>query len=190
MKLSNYAKQCDVSYRTAWNWWKSGDLLGYQKPSGTIIITEASERLENPVLKVVIYARVSSSENKANLDTQCKRLRDYCSAKGYQVVEEIKEIGSGVNDNRRSLLKLLRNKSIDIIVVEHKDRLTRFGFNYIKELLEIQNRSIEVINNVDDKKEELIQDFVSIITSFCSRLYGQRRGKRKTEKITAELREK
>ena len=71
--------------------------------------------------------------------------------------------------------------------MEHKDRLTRFGFKYIEQLMEMQDRKIEVINNVEDDKDDLIQDFVSIITSFCARIYGQRRNKRKTEKLIKEL---
>jgi predicted site-specific integrase-resolvase len=82
---------------------------------------------------------------------------------------------------------VLLDKSIDIIVVEHKDRLTRFGLNYIQKLLEMQNRKIEVINNFDNDSDELMQDFVSIITSFCARLYGKRRTKRNTEKLIKEL---
>jgi predicted site-specific integrase-resolvase len=187
MKLSDYAKECGVTYRTVWRWWKSGNLEGYQQPSGTIIITDPPKRSKRAISKVAIYARVSSSENKTNLETQCERLQNYCSAKGYQIGKIVKEIGSGVNDDRKALMKLLKDPSIEIIVVEHKDRLTRFGFNYINQLLKLQGRSIEVINTVEDKKEDLIQDFVSIITSFCSRLYGQRRCKRKTEKIIAEL---
>jgi predicted site-specific integrase-resolvase len=73
------------------------------------------------------------------------------------------------------------------IVVEHKDRLTRFGFNYLDKLLAMQGRKIEVINLAENGKEDLVQDFVSIVTSFCARLYGQRRSKRKTERIIAEL---
>jgi len=71
--------------------------------------------------------------------------------------------------------------------VEHKDRLTRFGFKYIETLMELQDRKIEVINNLDDDKDDLIQDFISIITSFCARIYGQRRSKRSTEKLIKEL---
>jgi putative resolvase len=74
-------------------------------------------------------------------------------------------------------------------VVEHKDRLTRFGFNYIEQLLKMQSRRIEVINQAENGKEDLVQDFVSIVTSFCARLYGQRRSKGKTERIIAELTE-
>ena len=99
----------------------------------------------------------------------------------------VKEIGSGVNDTRPKLMKLLTDHTVTLIVVEHKDRLTRFGFNYIEQLLKLQDRQIEVINQVETGKEDLIQDFVSIVTSFCARLYGQRRSKRKTERLIAEL---
>jgi predicted site-specific integrase-resolvase len=74
-----------------------------------------------------------------------------------------------------------------VIVVEHKDRASRFGVRYIETLLELQDRKLEVVNLADNGREDLIEDFVSIIHSFCSRLYGQRRGKRKTENITKEL---
>ena len=94
----------------------------------------------------------------------------------------------------------MTDPTVTLIVVEHKDRLTRFGFNYIEQLLTMQDRRIEVINQADastelstgNGKEELIQDFVSIVTSFCARLYGGRRCKRTpksvAERIMAELR--
>lgn len=74
-----------------------------------------------------------------------------------------------------------------MIIVEHKARLTRFGFNYLDPLLKMQNRRMEVIHLAEDGKEDLIQDFVSMVTSFCARLYGQRRSQRKTERLIAEL---
>ena len=82
---------------------------------------------------------------------------------------------------------ILKDKSINLIVVEHKDRLTRFGFNYIEQLLNNEDRKIEVVNIEENSKEDLIQDFVSVITSFCARVYGLRRSKRKTEKLIQEL---
>ncbi len=157
--------------------------------TGTILITEpirASQTAERP-MKVAIYTRVSAAENKDNLDGQAIRLRDYCAAKGYPVTRVVKEIGSGVNDTRPKLLKLLTDPSVNLIVVEHKDRLTRFGYHYIEQLLKMQDRRIEVINLAEKGKEDLIQDFVSIVTSFCACLYGQRRSKRKTERLIAEL---
>ena len=71
--------------------------------------------------------------------------------------------------------------------MEHKDRLTRFGYHYMEQLLKMQDRRIEVIDLAENGKEDLIQDFVSIVTSFCARLYGQRRSRRKTERLIAEL---
>jgi putative resolvase len=188
MKLSKWAKNNSVCYQTALNHWKRGLIKGKQLQTGTIVVFEEdNEVVENKELQVATYARVSSSENKDNLETQQKRLIDYANAKGYKTTLNIKEIASGLNDNRKKLNDLLSNKNIDIILVEHKDRLTRFGFNYIELLLKNQGRKIEVINNINDDKNDLIQDFISIITFFCARIYGQRRSKRNTEKLINEL---
>ena len=108
-------------------------------------------------------------------------------AKGWQVHQIIKEVGSGVNDGRQKFIELLGDTSVTKIVVEHKDRATRFGFNYIETLLKSQDRHIEVVNLADNGKEDLMQDLVSIIYSFSARMYGQRRAKRKTEAIVKEL---
>ena len=126
-------------------------------------------------------------ENKKNADEQLNRLRQYASAKGYIISSETIEIGSGINDNRKKFLSLLKNPKISKIIVEHKDRATRFGFNYLEALLPGNGKSIEVINQVDNDKEDLVQDFVSIITSFCARIYGAQHSKRKIERIVAEL---
>lgn len=157
--------------------------------TGTILMTEPTGEPSAPErpLKVAIYTRVSATENKDNLNGQAKRLQDYCAAQGYPITAIIKEIGSGVTDSRPKLLKLITDPTITLIVVEHKDRLTRFGFNSIEQLLKMQGRRIEVINMAENGKEDLVQDFVSIVTSFCARLYGQRRSKRKTERLIAEL---
>lgn len=185
MKLSTYAKKIGVSYKTAWNWYKAGKLAGYQAETGTIIVTETDRPSSS--FRVAIYARVSSAENKSNLDAQADRLVSYCAAKGYQVAHIVKEIGSGVNDTRPKLIKLLQDTSIGVIVVEHKDRATRFGANYIATLLETQGRRLEVVNLAENGKEDLIQDLVAIIYSFSARMYGQRRAKRKTEQIIKTL---
>jgi len=124
MKLSNYAKSKGISYQTAWKMWKRGELNASQLPSGTIIV-DTNEPITSGV---AIYARVSSAENKSNLDSQAERLTRYCEAKGYQIISITKEIGSGINDNRKKLIKLLNEDNYSLIVVEHKDRLTRIGF--------------------------------------------------------------
>ena len=193
IKASEYAKKMSLHIRTVYRYYHNGKIKGYQdKETGTIFILNPfkSKKKDNIENKVVLYARVSSNENKNNLDSQLERLRLFAIAKGYQIVKEIKEIGSGLNDNRSKLNYLLEKElnEFKILLVEHKDRLTRFGFNYIDILLKSHNKRIEVINLVDNDKEDLIQDFVSIITSFCAKIYGQRRSKRKNRKTNKGVR--
>ena len=185
-KISQYAKRYDVSTRTVWNWMYQGKVKFEKEPDGKHIriIEDEDKKLTDAV---AIYARVSSSENKNNLERQKERLENYCAAKGYKILKTVTEIGSGLNDKRPKLEKLLTDESVKMIVVEHSDRLARFGLNYIKKLLELQGRKIEVINEQSNDRDDLMQDFVSIITSFCARLYGQRRNKRRTEQIIKEL---
>lgn len=187
-KVSQYAKMHGVTSRTVWNWHYKG-LIKTERDSTNHLWVVEDESLKLKDLNVAIYARVSSSENKSNLDSQAQRMIDFCNAKGYKVSKLVKEIGSGLNDERPKLLSLLLDNNIDIIVVEHKDRLARFGLNYIQHLLAMNKRKIEIVNNVESEIEDVVQDFVSIITSFCARLYGKRRSKRKTEQLIKELEE-
>lgn len=182
-KISQYAKMEKVTYRTIWNRIKRGLLKAEVTSNGHILVVID----ENKEQRVAIYCRVSSSENKSNLERQKERLLSYCAAKGYRVEKVVCEIGSGLSDNRRKLESLLLDKSITRIVVEHSDRFSRFGMNYIKKILELDGRTIEVINTCNNDRDDLMQDFVSIITSFTARLYGQRRSKRQTEKLIKEL---
>jgi predicted site-specific integrase-resolvase len=188
MKLSDYAKQMGVRYETAWRWYRDGKIQGRRIGPHTIIITEGQEEPQSATSQhVAIYARVSSAENMSNLDSQAERLVAYCAARGYQVAKVVKEVGSGINDARPKLLALLADQGIGMIVVEHKDRLTRFGFRYLDTLLKNQGRAIEVVNQAENGTEDLLADLTAIVYSFCARLYGQRRAKRKTEVIVREL---
>ena len=182
-KISQYAKLENVTYRTIWNRVKKGFLKTETTPNGHILVIVD----ENKNQRVAVYCRVSSSEDKSNLERQKERLLSYCAAKGYRVDKVVCEIGSGLNDNRKKLESLLVDRSITRIVIEHSDRFSRFGMNYIQKLLELDNRTIEVINTQNSDRDDLMQDFVSIITSFTTRLYGQRRSKRNTEKLIREL---
>lgn len=189
IKLSTFAKLNDVTQRTVWNWIYKG-LVKYEKSDTNrmfILVDDERNTIKQP--NVAVYARVSSAENKDNLERQKDRLISYANAKGYKVEKIVTEIGSGLNDQRPKLEKLLMDKTIDIIIVEHKDRLARFGINYIEKLLSLDGRKIEAINPQTNEKDDLMQDFVSIITSFCARLYGKRRTKRQTEQLIKELNE-
>lgn len=192
-KLSVVAKELNISKMTLWNWKAQGKIEFHKIGSMNFIDTETFNLLkgieDKKTENVIIYARVSSTENKINLETQKERLISYCNAKGYKVSSVVTEFGSGLNDKRPKLEKILTNPDCTKIVVEHKDRLTRFGFNYLEILLNRSGVELEVINNIEGEKEDLIQDFVSIITSFSARIYGQRRSKRKTEQLIKELNE-
>jgi predicted site-specific integrase-resolvase len=189
MKLSDYAKQEGVRYETAWRWFRDGKIKGHRVGKHTILVDEGKPA-QVVGQTVAIYARVSSAENKTNLDSQAERLVAYSMAKGYQITKVVKEVGSGVNDARPKFLSLLEDPAISKIVVEHKDRASRFGVRYIESLLRIQGRQLEVVNQSEKSTEDLLADLTSIIYSFCARLYGQRRAKRKTERIVEQLQEK
>ena len=96
-------------------------------------------------------------------------------------------MGSGINDARPQLLALLADQGIGVMVVEHKDRLTRFGFRYLDTLLTNQGRALAVVNQAENGTEDLLADLTAMVYSFCARLYGPRRAKRKTEVIVREL---
>ena len=180
MRLSAYAKQMGVSYKTAFRWWKAGKLDAYQLDTGTVIVREplASEAPAN----VALYARVSSAVQKEDLERQMQRLKDYAASRGYQVTKIVSELASGLNDSRPKFLKLLTDASIGVIVVEHRDRATRFGLTYIEQLMQMQGRRLEVIFP-SDTDNDLVDDFIAVITSMASHIYGRRTSKRRAEKI-------
>ncbi len=180
MRLSVYAEKTGVTYKTAFRWWKAGKLDAYQMDTGTIIVREPATSAEQ--LQVALYARVSSADQKEDLERQMQRLKDYAASKGYQVTKMVSEQASGLNDRRPKLMKLLTVASVGIVVIEHRDRLTRFGFNYIEQLMQMQGRRLEVIFP-SDTDNDLVDDFIAVITSMASRIYGRRTSKRRAEKI-------
>ncbi len=180
MKLSAWAKKNGISYKTAYRWFKDNKLpvSVEQMPSGAIIINENLK--SNNKKKYVIYARVSSHDQKKDLESQLNRLREFASCNGLMIHKEVSEIGSGLNDKRKKLLLILQDNELSIIV-EHKDRLSRFGFNIIETLFKSNNREIIVTNN-SDLKEDLVQDFIDIVTSMCAKIYGKRGAKNRANK--------
>ena len=184
MKLSVWAKSLGITYAAAWRQYKLGQIPNaYQLPTGTIIVPDEKVKPEH----VVVYARVSSSENRDNLQAQARRVRRWCLANGWQVHQVVAEVGSGLNDHRQKLNRLLEEAKMTKLVVEHRDRLTRFGFQYLKLYCQQIQCQLIVINETPSKKEDLISDFVAVITSFCARIYGLRRKTRKTAAFIAEL---
>lgn len=186
MKLSKWAKEKGITYRTAWQWVKDGKLGSSIEitETGSIFIKEDTRSTKEEY--IIIYGRVSSSNKKQDLDNQIKLCEEFCISRGWAIGKTYKEIASGMNDNRKILNKILENPPTKLVVL-HKDRLTRFGFNYISKLLKLIGCEVVVINNNSSDQDDILKDFVSVITSFCCRLYGARRGQAKALKIKQEL---
>ena len=138
----------------------------------------------SPGTRCAIYARESSSENKAALAAQVDGLTRFSIALGYVIVHSVAETWSGMNDERRKLHALLKKHDFDILVVEHKDRLTRFGFRWFETLCPFM---LEVVNQGKNETHGLMEDLAAIFTSLAARLYGQRRGRVKTQAAIAAL---
>lgn len=140
---------------------------------------------------VALYARVSTQKQAENLTRQHKRLIDACGVRGYRIVLDCSEIASGLNDNRRQFFKIIDaacKGNVKRVVVEHRDRLTRFGFRTIERFFNGVGCAVEVLEQVEGKSEheELVEDILTIIVSFSSRIYGARGGRKRKEVSNAD----
>lgn len=177
MKLSDWARANGISYKTAWLWWKKGQLPvpARQLPSGTILV-DVPEKMG-----AVLYARVSSADQKADLDRQVARLASFAAENGIKVAKVVAEVGSGLNGHRKGLISVLRSPEYGTIIVEHRDRLAQFGSESIEAALAASGRRL-IVMEPDEVKDDLVQDMIDVLTSFCARLYGRRSARRRAEK--------
>ena len=136
--------------------------------------------------KTVIYSRVSTNGQKDDLINQIEFLLNFTSSNGIIVDETIKDIGSGLNYNRKKWNKLIEEcmeNKIDSIIITHKDRFIRFGYDWFERFLSKFNVKIIVVNNeLLSPQEELVQDIISILHVFSCRIYGLRKYKKKIER--------
>ena len=154
-------------------------------------IEEFIERTGKAHERVFIYCRVSTKKqaDSGNLIRQEERLVSYCQTKKYEVVTIYKEVASGINDNRRALMKMFERLSeVKKIVIEYDDRLARFGYNYLKSYAQSHSVEIEAVeeNEKREANEEMVNDLVSVVTCFSAKIYGARGG-RKIKKALNEL---
>lgn len=175
MKLRQYAQERGILYRTAWEHFRLGKIPGaYKDNTGHIIVPDRSPELDR---KVAVYARVSSAAHRDSLDRQAERVQQWCQTNGYEVVRVVKEVGSGVSDTRPKLTRLFEHDDYGLLVVEHKDRLTRFGWNWLDMLARARGKELVVINAAATDEADLMQDMLAIVYSFTAKLYGARRAK-------------
>jgi predicted site-specific integrase-resolvase len=180
MKLNDWAKENGISYITAYRWFKQGILpvkAEQIKETGTIIVYPIKQ-ISNGV---ALYARVSSGDQKADLERQLSRLVTYASEQKLSVVKAVSEVGSGLNGHRHKLMDILKDYTINGIIVEHRDRLARFGSDYIESTLSASGRKLYVVDETE-MKDDLVKDMIDVLTSFCARLYGRRSAKNRAIK--------
>jgi putative resolvase len=183
VKLSEWARQQGVSYQTAWRWVKDGKMPVpvRQAPSGTWLVDEPAVQMAG---RVVAYCRVSSADQKAGLDRQVSRVVQGATALGLPVAEVVAEIGSGLNGRRRELHRLLSDPGAAVIVVEHRDRLARFGVEHLEAVLSASGRRLVILDPAETA-EDLVRDITEVLTSMCARLYGRRAAKNRAARAVA-----
>lgn len=181
VKLSEWARENGVDRHTASRWFYAGILPvpAVRLPTGTILVEDAPKPVS--VESVALYARVSSSDQRGDLDRQLSRLSQYAAENRLPVSAVVKEVGSAMNSKRPKLLHLLCESGVSTIVVEHRDRLMRFGFEALEAALSAQGRRILVIED-RELDDDLVRDMTEVLTSFCARLYGRRSAKRRAKK--------
>jgi putative resolvase len=182
------AKIFGVSYVAVKKWAYSGKIKYIKTPGGKYRYPESEIRRllgeQMPKGKVAIYARVSSADQKEDLERQKQKLIEYAKSKGYQDIEVIEDIASGLNENRKGLnklLKLVTERQIEAVFITHKDRLTRFGFKYFETFFNSYGCRIETMDSekVKEPRQELVEDLIAIVTGFAGRIYGARSRKRR-----------
>jgi predicted site-specific integrase-resolvase len=174
VNLKEWAAATGVSYATARRRYEAGTLPVPSYRLGRLIMV--GEPVTGAVARdhqVVVYARVSSADQRADLDRQVARVTTWSTGRHLTVARVVTEVGSALNGRREKFLALLRDPAVSTIVVEHRDRFARFGAEYVEAALAAQGRRLLVVDpaEVDD---DLVRDVTEILTSLCARLYGRR----------------
>jgi predicted site-specific integrase-resolvase len=174
MNLNEWAETQHIHPQTAYRWFRTGKLpVPARRVGGLIMVGDLSGDRQQIDGKTVVYACVSSADQKADLDRQVARVTAWATANGYSVDRVATEVGSALNGKRRKFLGLLRDPTVTTIIVEHRDRFARFGAEYVAAALDAEHRRMVVVDDaeVDD---DLVRDMTELMTSLCARLYGRR----------------
>lgn len=185
IKLSTWAKAHDVSQLTAWRRASTGQVPGAVRQNTHWYVEVEDERPE-PV--TVAYARVSSHEQKPDLDRQIARIAVWAAENRVTIDRYVKDVGSGMNGKRKGLNGILTDPAVTTIVVEHRERLTRFGFDLVSAALAASGRNVRVIDAAE-VDNDLVRDMIEIMSSFSARLYGQRSASIRAERALRALQE-
>lgn len=181
MKASEWAKREGVTLPTVWKWCREGKMpVPFSRTeTGTYLIHDPKYETAPTAPsagRTVCYARVSSSDQKDDLIRQADRLKAFAVAAGFSSIETVTETGSGMNENRRKLNRILADPSVSTIIVEHRDRLARMNAGLVISALKAQSRKVIVVYDFE-MDDDLERDMAEVLTSFCARFYGKRAAK-------------
>ena len=186
MRVREWAKREGFNEQTVWQWCRENRMpVPFERmATGTIIIHDPKYESQ-PVTstangRTVCYARVGSSGQKADLARQADRLKAFALGMGVEKPEIVTETGSGMDDRRRKLNRLLSDPTVGTLIVERRDRLARMNMGLGESALKVQGRRIIVVDDTEPD-DDLVRDMAEALTSFCARLYGRRAAKRKTD---------
>ena len=184
MNLRQWALEQGVHPVTAYRWFREGKLPVPARRAGRLILVDPEPKPVSVDGMVAAYCRVSSADQKDELERQVGRVVAGATRRGLAVGRVVSEVGSGMNGHRRTLTKLLSDPAVTVIVVEHRDRLTRFGFEHLAASMAACGRRIVVLEE-SETVGDLVRDVTEVLTGLCARLYGRRSASRRAVKAVA-----
>jgi len=191
LRPKEVCQRLGISYPTLARWVREGKIRAVRTAGGKYRIPESEVRRiaeglpASKEVRAVIYARVSSPGQRGDLEGQIQYLTQYCSSRGYRVVDVLSDVASGLKADRKGLLKLLdyvTNRQVDVVVVTYRDRLTRFGLEYLEYFFRQYGVRVEAALGEEpkDARQELLEDLIEIVNSFAVKLYGVRSRRKRT----------
>jgi putative resolvase len=173
VNLADWAESVGVNRHTAYRWFREGTLPVPAERVGRLILVRVGGSAASEARAAVLYARVSSHDQRADLDRQVARLTAWATGQDLPVMQVVTEVGSGLNGKRPKLRRVLSDPDATVIVVEHRDRLARFGVEHLEAALSAQGRRI-MVADPGETTDDLVRDMIDVLTSMCARLYGRR----------------
>jgi putative resolvase len=174
VNLTEWARVHDVHPQTAYRWFRQGTLpIPAVRVGPRTILVNPHAPPAAQAGGVGLYARVSSHDQRAELERQVARLTGWAHGAGVPVVRVETEVGSGTNGTRSRVRRLLADPTVTIVVVEHRDRLARLNAELVEAALSAHGRRLVVVDD-GEVTDDLVRDMVEVLTSFCAGLYGRR----------------
>ena len=193
MLVKEWAAREGLHPQTVWKWCREGTMPVpvEHTPTGMWLIHDPKYETRSCATpdgsRTVCYARVSSADQKTDLQRQADRIKAFALSMGVEHPEVVTETGSGMNDKRRKLNRLLADPTVGTVIVEHRDRLARMNFELVENALKAQGRRVIVVDDTE-LDDDLVRDMTEVLTSFCVRLYGRRAAKHRAQAALEAMR--